>query len=59
MRREGDALVLRAIEDVLVVEKKYLLKEGIWIRKRREQLSQVRTVHRTAENGSEGRRKNG
>jgi hypothetical protein len=47
-RREGDALVLPVIEEVLVVEKKYLLKEEIWIRKKREQLSHAQTLHRNA-----------
>ncbi len=56
-RKEGDALVLPVIEEVLVVEKKYLLKEEIWIHKRREQLSEVRRVHVTAEKGKDGRGK--
>jgi len=45
-RHEGDALILPVVEEVLVVEKKYLLKEEIWIRKKREQVSQPQTVRR-------------
>jgi hypothetical protein len=45
-RREGDNLIFPVVEEVLVVEKKYLLKEEIHIRKRREQLSEVKTVQR-------------
>lgn len=45
-RHEGDVLILPVIEEVLVVEKKYLLKEEIHIRKRREEVSDIRTVRR-------------
>jgi len=45
-RHEGDAFILPVVEEVLVVEKKYLLKEEIWIRKKREQVAQPQTMRR-------------
>jgi hypothetical protein len=48
-RREGDNLIFPVVEEVLVVEKKYLLKEEIHVRRRRERLSDVKTVQRNSD----------
>jgi hypothetical protein len=43
-RQEGDTLILPVVEEVLVVEKRLMLREEIRITRRREQVEQVRTI---------------
>jgi hypothetical protein len=43
-RQEGDTLVLPVVEEVLVVEKRLMLREEIRITRRREQVEQIRTI---------------
>ena len=43
-RQEGDTLILPVMEEVLVVEKRMMLREEIRITRRRDEVEEVRTV---------------
>lgn len=43
-RREGDAFVIPIVEEVLVVEKRLMLKEELWVRKRTVEERRPETV---------------
>ncbi|MCU1257248.1 MAG: hypothetical protein JWO80_133 [Bryobacterales bacterium] len=47
-RQEGDTLVLPVVEEVLVVEKRLMLREEIRITRRREQVEQIQTINSSA-----------